>query len=431
VRVRQEEKRAGMDESAGLLESGLTGHDRCMQHMLDDIVYFARTNFRGSRRFIGISQADRRHHMLVLGKSGTGKSTLLETLITQDIEAGRGVALIDPHGDLAERIVARVPSRRHDDLIYFNVPDTSRPLGFNPLEPVPPARRPLAAAGMLEVCKKLWPDSWGPRLEHILRNALLALLDQPQATLADVLRLLDEDRFRKNAAGRVRSAQVRSFWLREYEAYPVRHRAEAIAPVQNKVGAFLSDPVLYGILTQPRSSFDLRRVMDEGSILLVNLAKGRLGEDSAALLGALLVSRIGFAALSRADVPEQNRRDFFVYLDEFPTFTTLSLASMLSELRKYRANLAVAAQYLAQADEQVQSAILGNVGTIIAFRVGLEDAEVLEKEFYPEFKAEDLVSLPNHNVYTRLMINGAVSRPFSAETLPATVLEGKSARTQA
>src|SRR5439155_5767103 len=209
----------------------------------------------------------------------------------------------------------------------------------NPLEAVPPSRRSLAASGILEAFKKLWPDSWGPRLEHILRNALLALLDQPQATLADVLRLLDDRDFRKHAAGRVRSAQVRSFWLREYEGYPARFQAEAIAPVQNKVGAFLSDPVLNGILTQPKSSFDLRHVMDEGRILLVNLAKGRLGEDSAALLGALLVSRMGFAALSRTDVPEQRRRDFFVYLDEFPTFTTLSLATMLSELRKYRTSL--------------------------------------------------------------------------------------------
>jgi len=286
-----------------------------------EITFFARTNFRGRRRLVGIRQADRRHHMYIIGKTGTGKSTLLETLILQDIEAGRGVALLDPHGDLVERIVLRVPVRRRSELIYFNVPDTSRPLGFNPLEAVPPARRSLAASGMLEAFKKLWPDSWGPRLEHILRNALLTLLDQPQATLADVLRLLDDRDFRKHAAGRVRSAQVRAFWLREYEGYPARFQAEAIAPVQNKVGAFLSDPVLNAILTQPKSSFDLRQVMDEGRILLVNLAKGRLGEDSAALLGALLVSRMGFAALSRTDVSEQRRRDFFVYLDEFPTFT--------------------------------------------------------------------------------------------------------------
>jgi hypothetical protein len=408
-----------MGHEAGLAMNGAKKHDSEMQNRADDgVAYFARTNFRGKSRLVGISLADRRHHMLILGKTGTGKSTLIETLVKQDIEVGMGVALLDPHGDLVERVVAEVPPQRRDDLIYFNVPDTARPLGFNPLEPVPSARRPLAASGMLEVFKKLWPDSWGPRLEHILRNALLVLLDQPQATLADVLRLLDDKTFRKNAAGRARSSQVRAFWLREYENYPARFKAEAIAPVQNKVGAFLSDPTLCAILTQPHSSLDLRRVMDDGKILLVNLAKGRLGEDSAALLGALLVSRIGFAALSRADVAEHKRRDFFLYLDEFPTFTTLSLASMLSELRKYRTNLAVAAQYLGQAEDQVRDAILGNVGTIVTFRVGLGDAEVLEKESCPEFKAEDLVSLPNHNIYTRVMIDGKVSRPFSAETLP-------------
>ncbi|MBI4375513.1 MAG: type IV secretion system DNA-binding domain-containing protein [Elusimicrobia bacterium] len=211
---------------------------------------------------------------------------------------------------------------------------------------------------------------------------------------------------------------MRSFWLREYEGYPSRFQAEAIAPVQNKVGAFLADPTLFAILAQPRSSFDLRRVMDEGRILLVNLAKGRLGEDSTALLGALLVSRLGLAALSRTDIPEHDRRDFFVYLDEFPTFTTLSLATMLSELRKYRASLVLAQQYLSQVDEQVRDAILGNVGTIISFRLGLADAEFLEQEFEPEFRATDLVSLPNYCIYMRLMMNGKVSRPFSAETLP-------------
>src|SRR5207249_11643482 len=210
----------------------------------------------------------------------------------------------------------------------------ARPLGFNPLESVSPEKRPLAASGMLEVFKKIWAESWGPRLEHILRNALLALMDQPEATLADVLRLLADSDFRRNAAQRVRNSQVRNFWLREYEGYPANFRAEAIAPIQNKVGAFLANPILQKILTQPRSSFDLRRGMDDGKILLVNLAKGKLGEDTAALLGALLVSRIGLAALSRADVPEERRLDFFVYLDEFQSFTTLSLATMLSELRK-------------------------------------------------------------------------------------------------
>ncbi len=380
------------------------------------ITLIGRTNFRNQHKTFGIRQADRRAHLYVIGKTGTGKSTLLETMLRQDIAAGRGLALFDPHGDLVERVVTFAQEKRRDDLIYFNVPDARQPLGFNPLESVPITKRALAASGILEVFKKIWADSWGPRLEHILRNALLALLDQPQATLADILRLMDEPGFRRIAASRVRNAQVRSFWLREYESYPARFRAEAIAPIQNKVGAFLADPVLNTILTQPKSSFDLRRIMDEGRILLVNLAKGKIGEDSAALLGALLVSRIGLTGLSRADTLENERRDFYVYLDEFQSFTTLSLANMMSELRKYRVNLVLAHQYLAQLDEQVRDAILGNAGTIISFRLGLADAEMIGKEFWPEFSAEDLIRLPNYSVYMKLMANGAVTRPFSAET---------------
>ncbi len=383
------------------------------------VAFFGRTNFRNERRPFGIRQADRLHHMYVIGKTGTGKSTLLETLIRQDIGGGNGCALLDPHGDLVERVRdwMRTENRRLDDLIYFDVPDTAAPLGFNPLERVPPGKRSLAASGVLEVFKTLWADSWGPRLEHILRNAILLLLEQPVATLADILRLLQEPEFRRSAAARVRNAQVRQFWLREFEGYPGNFRAEAIAPIQNKVGAFLADPILNAILTQPRSAFDPRRVMDEGRILLVNLSKGKIGEDSARLLGALLVSRIGVAALSRADAPAEMRRDFFLYLDEFQSFTTLSLAKMLSELRKYRVGLVLSHQYLSQLDEEVRDAILGNVGTIVAFRVGLEDAEVLEKEFYPEFTAADLVSLPNYSVYLRLMVKGVVSRGFSGETM--------------
>lgn len=379
------------------------------------LTFLGCTDFRNARKPFAIKQADRRSHMYVIGKTGTGKSTFLETLIRQDITAGEGLALFDPHGDLVERVLTAIPDERKQDLIYFNAPDASRPLGFNPLEKVPPGQRPLTASGMLEVFKKIWSDSWGPRLEHILRNALLALLDQPEATLADVLRLLDDPDFRKRTADRVSNARVRDFWLREYEAYPRPFRAEAIAPVQNKVGAFLANPVLQAILTQPKSAFDLRTVIDEGRILLVNLAKGRLGEDAAALLGALLVSRIGLAALSRANEPEENRRDFHLYLDECHLVSTLSLATMLSELRKYRVSLVLAHQYLSQLADEVRDAILGNVGTVVCFRVGLSDAEVLEKEFYPEFRAEDLVQLPNHSMYLKLMLDGAVSKPFSAE----------------
>lgn len=381
------------------------------------ITFIGRTNFRNAGKLFGIRRGDRRAHMYVIGKTGTGKSTLLETLIRQDVKVSDGLALLDPHGSLVESVLPRIPASRQADLVYFNVPDQSQPLGFNPLERVPPLQRPLAASALIEVFKKIWAEFWGPRLEHILRNALLALLDQPQATLADALRLLDDRSFRRNAAERVGNAQVRNFWLREFESYPTRFRAEAIAPLQNKVGAFLSNPILRKILTQERSSFDVRRLMDEGKILLVNLAKGKIGEDTAALLGALLVTQIGITALRRADTTEVERRDFYLYLDEFQSFTTISLANMLSELRKYRVNMILAHQYLSQLEPQVLDAILGNVGTLISFRLGAADAQILEKEFYPELTALDLTSLPNYHIYLKVMVEGVVSRPFSARSV--------------
>lgn len=378
---------------------------------------FARTDFRNESRAFGIRAADRRSHLYALGKTGTGKSSLLETLICQDVAAGEGVALLDPHGDLVERVVSRVPKERSADLIYLDVPSQTQAFGFNPVERVPPARRSLAASALVEVFKKIWSDSWGPRLEHILRNAVFCLLEQPEATLGDIPRLLEDQTFRKRAAERIANAQVRNFWLREYESYPARFRAEAIAPLQNKVGAFLADPILCRILSAPKSSFDLRRVIDERKILLVNLAKGRMGEGSAALLGALLVARLGLAGLSRSDVLEEERRDFYLYIDEFQTFATMSFVSMLSELRKYRVNLTLTNQYLSQLDLSVRDSVLGNVGTLISFRVGPADAAVLGEEFAPEFSATDLMNLPNYHVYLKLMIDGVVSKPFSARTL--------------
>lgn len=356
--------------------------------------------------------------MYIIGKTGTGKSTSLETLIRQDIDAGEGIAVLDPHGDLAERVLAQIPQSRTKDLIYFNVPDPNQQLGFNPLETVIESKRSLAASGLVDVFKKIWSDSWGPRLEHILRNAVLALLDRPGSTLADIPRLFDDKLFRRSALFYSQNAQVRDFWLREYEGYPARLRAEAIAPIQNKVGAFLANPILRNILTQQKSSFKLRRVMDERKILLVNLAKGKIGEDTAALLGALIVSRIGLAGLSRANHLEEDRPDFYVYLDEFQNFTTLSLTNMLSELRKYRVSMILAHQFLSQLDPHIRDAILGNVGTIISFRVGSSDAEILGKEFYPEFTITDLTRLPNYHVYLKMMVEGTVSVPFSATTLP-------------
>jgi type IV secretory pathway TraG/TraD family ATPase VirD4 len=389
-----------------------------MHRANSDIARFARTNFHNKHRVFGIKRADRRAHMYVVGKTGTGKSTLIETLIGQDLESGEGLAVFDPHGDLIQRVLSRVPERRREELIYFNAPDPRQPLGFNPLEPVPAAKRPLAASAVLDAFKKLWEESWGPRLEHILRNALLGLLDQPSATLADVLPLMMDRDFRRAAVRHMENPQVREFWSQEYEHYPFNLRATAIAPIQNKVGAFLADPILNRILARSEETLNLREIMDQRKILLVNLAKGKMGGDASALLGALLVASIGWTAFGRAELPETDRSDFYVYLDEFHTFTTLSLADMLSELRKYRVGLILAHQYTAQLDPPIRDAVFGNAGTIISFRVGPDDARVLAKEFDPVFSELDLISLPNHAIYLKLMIDGTPSKPFSAETLP-------------
>ncbi len=382
-----------------------------------DVAFFARTNFRGEKRKFGITQADRRAHMYIVGKTGVGKSTLIETLIRQDFQAGRGCILIDPHGDLADRLAGLVPLSRVEDFIYLDAADQRQTIGFNPLAHVPQKLRSVAASGLLEAFKKIWQESWGPRLEHILRNALFALLEQPSATLSDIVRLLEDAEYRTMAAHRVANTQVRRFWLNEYENYPTRLRAEAIAPIQNKVGAFLADPLLNRIITQNQHQFDLRQMLDQRKILLVNLSKGRIGENAAALLGALLVSTIGTMALSRANEPEEERQDFMLYMDEFNSYSTPSVASMFSELRKYRVGLVLANQYLSQLEPPLRDAVMGNTGTIISFRVSLSDAEILAKEFYPHFTIQDFVNLPNHNFYIKMMIDGEMGKPFSAETI--------------
>ena len=392
----------------------------------NEITLFARTNYRGQNwplnKVFGIRRKDRRSHIFVIGKTGTGKSHLLKTLILSDLNSPtlnrQGFALVDPHGDLVESVLAKIPEHRKKDVIYFNVPDTAHPLAFNPLENVPPERRPLACSQLLEAFQKIWDDSWGPRVEHVLRNSFLALLDQPEATLKDVLRLLDHKSFRERAMRNVSNEEVRRFWLKEYKGYTFGIRAMVKLPIQNKVGAFVSNPLLQPILGQPRSSFDLRQIMDTGKILLVNLAKGRIGQDVAFLLGALLTTKIGLAALGRADVPEEERRDFFLYADEASSYTSLAFANALAELRKYRLGIVAAGQTLSQMDGEVRDAILGNAGTIIVFRVGPVDAGFLAKEFDPVFSPTDLLSLPNYTVYLRLLIDGKPSKPFSAETLP-------------
>ena len=382
-----------------------------------DISYFARTLFRNQAQVFGIKQADRLSHMYIIGKTGTGKSTMLETIAARDLEAGRGFAFIDPHGDVVERLFRHLPDHRRSEVIYLDVPDPSQPYGYNPLRHVRADKVALAASGLLETFKKLWDDAWGVRMEHIFRNALLALLEREGSILPDILRMLTDPSFRKASARDLKNDQVRTFWLSEFERYSPRFRADAIAPIQNKVGAFLADPTLHRILTAPKDDLRFRRIMDEGCAILVNLAKGRIGEDSSTLLGALLVTTIGLAAFTRADEPQERRRPFFLYIDEFQSFTTLSVATMASELRKYGVGLILANQHLHQLEPDIRSAVLGNAGTLISFRVGSEDAAFLAREFQPKFETIDLLNLPNHHIYLKLMIDGAPSQPFSATSL--------------
>ncbi len=390
-----------------------------------DVSYFGVTNGRLPHRTFGIRQADRLFHMYAIGKTGTGKTTFLETLALQDILHGRGVAVIDPHGDLAERLVAQVPKWRKRDLVYLNAPDPSQPYGYNPLRRVQADRIPLAASGLMEAFKKLWGEVWGVRMEHVLRNALYALIEYGNATLPDVLRMLTDLSFRKEVLDRVKNDQVNLFWADEFKKYNGRYRQESIAPIQNKVGAFLADPKLYRMFTSPPVDLHFRQIMDERKILIVNLAKGRLGEDSANLLGALLVTTLGLAAFSRADLEESRRPDFHVFIDEFQSFTTLSVANMVSELRKFHVGLILAHQHLYQLEPEVRHAVLGNVGTIVSFRLGPEDAQIIAREFEPAFAREDLANLPNRSIYVKLMIDGSPSKPFSANSLHSRNLENR------
>ncbi len=384
-----------------------------------EISYFARTNGRRPWKRFGIQQLDRLSHLYVIGKTGVGKSTLLETLARQDLAAGRGFALIDPHGDLAERVAVAGRLILGDRLIYLDAADSTQPYGYNPLRRVQREKIPLAAAGLAEALKKLWPDAWGVRMEHVLRNSLYALLEREGSTLPDILRLYADKRFRGEVVSGISNPVVKAYWRDEFAHYPDRMRAEAVAPIQNKLGALLADPRLFNVLATPATDLRFRRMLDQGGVLVVNLAKGRLGEDAAAVLGSLLVSTIGLAAMSRAEAGPEDRLPFFLYVDEFQTFTTLSFVNMMSELRKYGLGLVLAHQHLHQLEPPIRHAVLGNAGSLISFRVGAEDAPFIASELQPTFSTLDLINLPNRAFYLRLMVDQAPTRPFSATTLDA------------
>ncbi len=395
-----------------------------MENPSEKITYFGKTTFRNQKKKFGIKRDDRRRHFYIIGKTGMGKTALLQNMMVQDIENGEGFGFVDPHGEAAEELLDFIPPERVNDVVYFNPADVSHAIGFNVLEKVGKDQRHLVASGLMGIFKKIWPDVWSARMEYILNNTVLALLEYPNSTMLGINRMMADKNYRRDVIRKVSDPMVKSFWKNEFGRYSEQFAVEATAAIQNKVGQFISAPLIRNIVGQVKSTIDMREVMDSGKILILNLSKGKIGEDNAKLLGGLLVTKLQLAAMSRVDIPEKERRDFFLYIDEFQNFATKSFVTILSEARKYRLGLILAHQYISQLEEDekvghsMRNAVFGNVGTIVSFRVGAEDAEVLEKEFTPDIYPEDFINLPKYNVYVKLMIDGVSAKPFSAETLP-------------
>ncbi len=392
-----------------------------MQFDPEKITFFAKTDARGNDIPFGIKAKDRQRHMYVIGKTGMGKSTLLENMAVQDIQNGEGMAFIDPHGSAAETLLQYIPEHRVNDVIYFAPFDLDNPVSFNVMEDVGPDKRHLVVSGLMSTFKKIWVDAWSARMEYILTNALLALIEYPDTTLLSVNRLFSDKNYRNRVVDYVKDPAVKAFWVEEFAAYTDRFAAEALPAIQNKIGQFTGNPLIRNIIGQPKSSFDIRQIMDEKKILIINLSKGLVGETNANLLGSMLTTRIYLAAMSRADLAPavmKTMPNFYFYVDEFQSFANSTFANILSEARKYHLNLIIAHQYITQMEEEVRDAVFGNVGTTVAFRVGPFDAEVLETIFTPRFLAPDLVNLGFAQIYLTLMIDGIGSQPFSAVTLP-------------
>lgn len=387
----------------------------------DKINFFAKTNFRNREVPFGIKVDDRRRHMYLVGKTGMGKSTMMENMAIQDIRNGNGVCYIDPHGDGVLNILNYIPNDRINDVIYFNPSDLEHPIAFNILEAVDIKYKHLVASGLMGVFTKIWASMWSARMEYILNNTILALLDSPGNTMMGIVRMYVDKKYRKKIVDGIKDPMVKSFWIEEFANYAEKYRTEAVAPIQNKVGQFLSSAVVRNIVGQPKSTIDLREIMDNRKILLLDLSKGKVGEDNSALLGAMIITKLQLAALSRVDTPEAERKDFYLYVDEFQNFVTDSFATILSEARKYRLNLIMGHQYIAQLapdnNTKVRDAVFGNVGTMVVFRVGAADAEFLETEFDPHFTPTDIVNIPKYNIILKLMINGVASDPFTATGL--------------
>ena len=392
-----------------------------MNFVPERVNFFAKTDSRGGQVSFGIKAKDRTRHMYVIGKTGMGKSTLLENMTVQDIQNGDGLAFIDPHGATAEKLLDYIPENRKEDVLYFAPFDTAFPVAFNVMEDVGEERRHLVISGLMSVFKKIWVDAWSARMEYILQNTLLALLEYPGSTLLGVNRMLSDKSYRKRIVDNIKDSSVRSFWVDEFAKYNERYMQEAGDSIKNKIGQFTANPLIRNIIGQPKSSFDLRRILDEKKILIANLSKGLVGESNANLLGSMLTTRIYLAAMSRADLPihvMEQTPDFYLYVDEFQSFANATFPDILSEARKYHLNLIIAHQYIEQMEECVRNAVFGNVGTTVSFRVGPFDAEILETIFAPQFYAVDICNLGFAQIYLSLMIDGVGSRPFSAVTLP-------------
>jgi hypothetical protein len=383
-----------------------------------EINFIARTEFKNRSQIFGIKRNDRRRHIYIIGKTGTGKSTLIANQAIADMRNDEGLAVIDPHGDLCETLLDYIPSKRINDVVYFNPSDAKRTIHLNPLEVTDPAHAELVASGIIAIFHKLYHYSWGPRLEYILRNSLLTLVERPETTLAEVPRILTDERFRQSVVDKLQASPIKLFWTKEYAQMNPRLQSEAISPILNKVGQFVTSPTIREVISTPRSSVNLEDLMNNGKILLVNLSQGKLGEDNAALLGAMFITKLQLAAMNRINIPESQRRDFYLYVDEFQNFATTSFIKILSEARKYRLNLILANQYMAQLHEDLEKAIFGNAGTLISFLLGANDAHKLMREFGGVYTEEDLVSLGRYQIVIKLSIDNATSRPFPALTLP-------------
>lgn len=380
----------------------------------NEITPIGTTDWRNTKTPFGIKDKDRLGHFYVIGKTGVGKSTLLQNMAISDIQKGKGLALLDPHGDIAEDILNFIPNERLHQVIYFNPSDIEHPIGFNPLYRVSEDFHHLVASGIISTFKKIWSESWGPRMEHILRFCLLTLLQYPSATLLHIQPLLTNREFRFHVLSSVKTTFILEFWHNEFEKFSPSLKAEAVSPILNKVGLFQTSNPLRSVVGQSKSTLDISELMEKGYILIANLSKGQLGEEVSSMLGSMVVTSIQLSALSRSTKPEIARKPFYLYVDEVHSFVSLSFADILSEARKYALGLFMAHQFMDQLPEKIRLAIFGNVGTIVSFRIGAEDAKYLAQEFFPEFDESDLVHLPRYSMYLKLMIDGTTSKPFSA-----------------